>query len=200
MTHSSASTRTASACGPRTAIRCGCCCPGFEGNMNVKWLRQLKLVAAPVMARNETSKYTVLLKDEKAWQFVFPMEVKSVITRPSPGTHVEGTRILRDFGARLVGQRQHQAGRRLGRRRQELGAGRLAGPDPVEGAGALPRGVAMERRAGCAAKPRHRRHRHGAADTRAVRGRTRSCGASTTTTPLQAGASTRRGRRPMSTA
>jgi sulfane dehydrogenase subunit SoxC len=64
--------------------------PGFEGNMNVKWLRQLKLVAAPIMARNETSKYTVLLKDEKAWQFVFPMEVKSVITRPSPGITLKG--------------------------------------------------------------------------------------------------------------
>jgi sulfane dehydrogenase subunit SoxC len=42
------------------------------------------------MARNETSKYTVLLKDEKAWQFVFPMEVKSVITRPSPGLTMKG--------------------------------------------------------------------------------------------------------------
>jgi sulfane dehydrogenase subunit SoxC len=58
--------------------------PGFEGNMNVKWLRRLKLAADPVMSKDETSKYTVLLKDEKAWQFVFPMEVKSVITRPAP--------------------------------------------------------------------------------------------------------------------
>jgi sulfane dehydrogenase subunit SoxC len=59
--------------------------PGFEGNTNVKWLRRLKLTAAPVMAKDETSKYTVLLPDGKAWQFVFPMEVKSVITHPSPG-------------------------------------------------------------------------------------------------------------------
>jgi sulfane dehydrogenase subunit SoxC len=59
--------------------------PGFEGNMNVKWLRRLKLVDAPVMTKDETSKYTVLLKDGKAWQFVFPMEVKSIITQPSPG-------------------------------------------------------------------------------------------------------------------
>ncbi len=64
--------------------------PGFEGNMNVKWLRRLKLTAAPAMAKDETSKYTVLLKDEKAWQFVFPMEVKSVITRPSPGLSLKG--------------------------------------------------------------------------------------------------------------
>jgi len=33
----------------------------------------------------------VLLKDEKAWQFVFPMEVKSVITRPSPGLLLKGS-------------------------------------------------------------------------------------------------------------
>jgi sulfane dehydrogenase subunit SoxC len=64
--------------------------PGFEGNTNVKWLRRLKLTAAPVMTKDETSKYTVLLQDGKAWQFVFPMEVKSIITHPSPGLTLKG--------------------------------------------------------------------------------------------------------------
>ena len=64
--------------------------PGFEGNMNVKWLRRLKLTTEPAMTKDETSKYTILLKDEKAWQFVFPMEVKSVITRPAPGIALKG--------------------------------------------------------------------------------------------------------------
>jgi len=64
--------------------------PGFEGNMNVKWLRRLKVTDAPVMTKDETSKYTVLLPDGKAWQFVFPMEVKSVITQPSPGLTLRG--------------------------------------------------------------------------------------------------------------
>jgi sulfane dehydrogenase subunit SoxC len=64
--------------------------PGFEGNMNVKWLRRLKLTTSPVMTKDETSKYTILLKDENAWQFVFPMEVKSVITRPAPGITLKG--------------------------------------------------------------------------------------------------------------
>jgi sulfane dehydrogenase subunit SoxC len=64
--------------------------PGFEGNMNVKWLRRLKLTTGPAMSKDETSKYTILLKDEKAWQFVFPMEVKSVLTRPSPGLPLKG--------------------------------------------------------------------------------------------------------------
>jgi sulfane dehydrogenase subunit SoxC len=64
--------------------------PGFEGNMNVKWLRRIKLVDAPVMTKDETSKYTILLKDPKAWQFVFPLEVKSIITHPSPGHTLKG--------------------------------------------------------------------------------------------------------------
>ena len=59
--------------------------PGFEGNTNVKWLRRLKLVDAPLQTREETSKYTNLLADGTARQFVFEMDAKSVITRPSPG-------------------------------------------------------------------------------------------------------------------
>jgi sulfane dehydrogenase subunit SoxC len=72
--------------------------PGFEGNMNVKWLRRIKLVEAPVMAKDETSKYTVLLPDGKAWQFVFPMEVKSIITRPAPGLALKGPGIYEISG------------------------------------------------------------------------------------------------------
>jgi sulfane dehydrogenase subunit SoxC len=59
--------------------------PGFEGNTNVKWLRRLKIVDAPLETREETSKYTGLLPDGSARQFVFEMDAKSVITRPSSG-------------------------------------------------------------------------------------------------------------------
>ncbi|WP_144114101.1 sulfite dehydrogenase [Paraburkholderia sp. BCC1886] len=59
--------------------------PGFEGNTNVKWLRRLKVVDAPLETREETSKYTSLLGNGCARQFVFEMDAKSVITRPSPG-------------------------------------------------------------------------------------------------------------------
>jgi sulfane dehydrogenase subunit SoxC len=59
--------------------------PGFEGNMNVKWLRRIKVTDGPTMTKDETSKYTILERDGKALQFVFPMEAKSLITRPSPG-------------------------------------------------------------------------------------------------------------------
>ncbi len=57
--------------------------PGWEGVLNVKWLRSLKLVDRPAMARNETARYTELLPSGKARIFSFAMEVKSLITRPS---------------------------------------------------------------------------------------------------------------------
>jgi sulfane dehydrogenase subunit SoxC len=57
--------------------------PGFEGNINVKWLRRLKLGSAPFMTRWETAKYTDLMPDGKAYQFSLVMEAKSVITAPS---------------------------------------------------------------------------------------------------------------------
>ena len=57
--------------------------PGWEGVLNVKWLRSLKAVTKPLMARNETSRYTELLPSGKARMFSFEMEAKSLITSPS---------------------------------------------------------------------------------------------------------------------
>lgn len=57
--------------------------PGQEGNTNIKWLRSLFVTDRPAMTRFETSTYTDLMPDGKALQFSLPMEVKSVITRPS---------------------------------------------------------------------------------------------------------------------
>ena len=65
--------------------------PGWEGNMSVKWLRRLKVIAAPVMTKDETSRYTDLQADGKSLMFTYPMEVKSIITRPSHGMTVPGT-------------------------------------------------------------------------------------------------------------
>jgi len=56
--------------------------PGWEGNINVKWLRRLHVVDQPAMTRDETSHYTDLLADGKARIFTFQMEGKSIITRP----------------------------------------------------------------------------------------------------------------------
>jgi len=59
--------------------------PGWEGVLNVKWLRRLHLVDRPVMARNETARYTELQPDGRARQFTFVIEAKSLITSPSHG-------------------------------------------------------------------------------------------------------------------
>jgi sulfane dehydrogenase subunit SoxC len=72
--------------------------PGFEGNTQVKWLRRLKLVDAPMMTKDETSKYTITLPDGKSQQFVFPIETKSVITRPSPEYRMAGAGIYEISG------------------------------------------------------------------------------------------------------
>jgi sulfane dehydrogenase subunit SoxC len=64
--------------------------PGYEGNMSVKWLRRIKLTAGPTMTKDETSKYTDLLADGKSLMFTYTMEVKSVITAPSPGLAMKG--------------------------------------------------------------------------------------------------------------
>jgi sulfane dehydrogenase subunit SoxC len=56
--------------------------PGFEGNMNIKWLRRIELSDEPYMTREETSKYTYPVKD-KIRMFSFELDARSIITYPS---------------------------------------------------------------------------------------------------------------------
>jgi sulfane dehydrogenase subunit SoxC len=64
--------------------------PGFEGNMNVKWLRRLKIGTDPWHTRWDSPYYTDLMPDGTARQFTFVMEAKSVITAPSGGQTLPG--------------------------------------------------------------------------------------------------------------
>ncbi len=64
--------------------------PGFEGNMNVKWLRRLNVTDTPVDARDETSHYTELMPSGKARQFMFMQQAKSAILKPSFGMTMKG--------------------------------------------------------------------------------------------------------------
>jgi sulfane dehydrogenase subunit SoxC len=59
--------------------------PGYEGNMNIKYLRRIKLLTQPSMSYYESQVYTTPLPSGKAYQFYFVNEVKSFITRPSSG-------------------------------------------------------------------------------------------------------------------
>ena len=64
--------------------------PGYEGSANVKWVRRLKVAAAPVYSREETAQYTQAGPDGRIRMFDFVMEAKSVITSPSPGDRLPG--------------------------------------------------------------------------------------------------------------
>ena len=64
--------------------------PGYQGNMNVKFLRRLKLTEGPAMSYYEGKIYSQLLPDGKAYRFHFLQEVKSFITHPSFGLKMNG--------------------------------------------------------------------------------------------------------------
>ena len=78
--------------------------PGWEGNVNVKWLRRVKVLDQPAMTREETSKYTDLMPDGTARQFTFKMEAKSLITRPSGGDTLPGAGLYELTGLAWSGQ------------------------------------------------------------------------------------------------
>lgn len=78
--------------------------PGWEGVTHVKWLRRLEITDRPVMARNETAKYTELLPSGKARQFTFVMEAKSLITSPSPGLKLNGPEVYEIKGLAWSGR------------------------------------------------------------------------------------------------
>lgn len=64
--------------------------PGWEGNVNVKWLHRLHVLDQPAMTRDEAASYTDLMPNGKARHFTFVMEAKSVITRPAGGQKLPG--------------------------------------------------------------------------------------------------------------
>ena len=78
--------------------------PGWEGVLNVKWLRRVQVTSEPVMARNETAKYTELLPSGKARQFTFVMHAKSVITSPAQGQLLPGPDIYEIRGLAWSGR------------------------------------------------------------------------------------------------
>ncbi|MEJ1242154.1 sulfite dehydrogenase [Chryseolinea sp. T2] len=63
--------------------------PGWEGNTSVKWIRRIELSDRPFMTREETAKYSDILKGGKIRQFSFEMEAKSIITFPAYPAKVE---------------------------------------------------------------------------------------------------------------
>src|SRR6266700_4964362 len=64
--------------------------PGYEGNMNVKFLRRIKLVDQPAMSFYEAKTYSQITPGERFWKFHFLQEVKALITHPSVGHSLKG--------------------------------------------------------------------------------------------------------------
>lgn len=58
--------------------------PGWEGNLNTKWLKRLEFSNKPWHSKEETSKYTMLQESGKAIRYFWVNEVNSVITSPCP--------------------------------------------------------------------------------------------------------------------
>ena len=59
--------------------------PGWEGNMQTKFVRRIMITDQPAMTYYEERNYSPLLPDGKAYRFYFVNEVKSFITHPSFG-------------------------------------------------------------------------------------------------------------------
>ncbi len=64
--------------------------PGWTGNINIKWLRRIKVVERAYLTRMETVGQPTLMPDGAARQLQFVIEAKSVITFPSGGQRLSG--------------------------------------------------------------------------------------------------------------
>jgi sulfane dehydrogenase subunit SoxC len=64
--------------------------PGYEGNMNVKWVTSLFVTDSPAHTKSESGEYSELLADGQTAQFTFGMGVKSLITHPSALMTMQG--------------------------------------------------------------------------------------------------------------
>lgn len=79
--------------------------PGWEGNINVKWIRRIELSDHPFMTREETSKYTDPIPAiGKSRQFTMEWDAKSVITRPSGGMTLPGAGFTEILGLAWSGR------------------------------------------------------------------------------------------------
>src|SRR3984885_9761983 len=77
--------------------------PGYEGNMNVKFLRRVQVTDQPALTYYEARTYSQVLPNGKAYRFYFLQEVKSFITSPSPGLTLKEPGIYEITGVAYAG-------------------------------------------------------------------------------------------------
>ena len=143
--------------------------PGWEGNLNVKWLRRIKLTDQPNMSYYEARTYAPILPRRQGVSVLFPAGSEVVHHASLAGIEAERARLLRSLGRRVFGERPHREGDGQRRRRKDVGAGGAAGAGALESVHAFPRAVEVGRRPGGAAEPRVGRGGQRAADARASR-------------------------------
>jgi sulfane dehydrogenase subunit SoxC len=78
--------------------------PGWQGNVNIKWLRRIEVGEAPWFTREETSKYTELMPDGRSRGFTWLIYAKSVITFPCPEKPLRGAGIYEIRGLAWSGK------------------------------------------------------------------------------------------------
>ena len=125
--------------------------PGWQGNVNVKWLRRIQIGDQPWFTREETSKYTELMADGKARGFTWLIYAKSVITFPCPEKPLKGAGLYEIRGLAWSGKGRIAAVDVSFDGGVNWTRARLAGAGAVQGADALHHGMALGRQAGPAA-------------------------------------------------
>ena len=117
--------------------------PGFEGNMNVKWLRRLNVTDAPVNARDETSHYTELMPNGKARQFMFPHGSEILNHQAVLRNEYERARVIRNFRTGMVRGRPGFQGRGVRGWRKNLDARGVDRAGVAESSDPVPPAVAL---------------------------------------------------------
>ena len=149
--------------------------PGYQGNMNVKHLRRLKVIDQPAMSFYEAKTYSQVLPGERFWRFNFVQEVKSFITHPSFGHSLKGPGYYEISGVAYSGNGRISRVMVSADGGKSWARGGAARNAATAGFHALHHALALGRPAGRPAKPRLGRRRPraaAAADFVAARGQT----------------------------
>ena len=130
--------------------------PGWEGNVNVKWLRRLTVTDRPYMTRIEAVDHTSLMPGGKARRFMFVMDAKSVITFPSGGQRLPSPGFYEITGLAWSGRGRVRRVDVSTDGRQNVARGDPAGAGPPLGPHAVQIPVAVGRAGGRAPVAVHR--------------------------------------------
>ena len=147
--------------------------PGYQGNMNVKHLRRIKLTNQPAMSFYEAKTYSQVLPGERFWRFNFVQEVKSFITHPSFGHSLKGPGYYEISGVAYSGNGRISRVKVSADGGKSWAAGGAARDAAAAGLCALHHALALGRPAGRPAKPRLGRGRPRPAAAAGLRGGTR---------------------------